>query len=113
MSKQKEATKKQDGRSEVNPPPKGGPQPMMDEDWKRWCHLVAQAWADEELKRRLIDNPRKVLKEHGIEAPEGVEVRVVENTEEVHYLTLPAKPAGEVIGLEAGQARGFICVICE
>ena len=82
------------------------------ENWRKWSRLVAQAWADEKLKQRLIANPAAVLREHGIEVPGG-EVRVVENTEKVSYMVLPAKPAGDVTELTSGQlsavAGGFCC----
>jgi hypothetical protein len=58
--------------------------------------VVARAWADEGFKRRLLADPKAVLQEHGLAAPPGVEVRVVENTATVLYLALPARPAGEL-----------------
>jgi len=83
------------------------------ENWKKWSKLVAQAWADDKLKQQLIGNPTAVLREQGIEVPGG-EVRVVENTEKVSYLVLPAKPAGGVVELSSGQlgavAGGFCCL---
>ncbi|MCP5113854.1 MAG: NHLP leader peptide family natural product precursor [bacterium] len=63
------------------------------ESLKRWDRLVAQAWADDTLKQQLVEDPATVLKEHGLEVPADVEIRVVENTDRVHYLTLPARPA--------------------
>ena len=82
------------------------------ETMKKWSHLVAQAWADEKLKQRLIASPAVVLQEHGIEVS-GRELRVVENTEKVSYLVLPAEPAGGVVELSSGQlstvAGGFCC----
>lgn len=63
------------------------------ESLKKWDRLVAQSWADETLKRQLVEDPATVLEDHGLEVPAGVEIRVVENTDRVHYLTLPAKPA--------------------
>jgi hypothetical protein len=89
------------------------------ETLKNWSQLVAQVWADEKLKRRLIDNPAAVLQEHGIDVPAGVEIRVVENTDKVSYLMLPPKPAGGVSELTPGQlssvAGGFCsfgCLAC-
>ena len=81
-------------------------QPVMAEDSeavKKWAELVAQVWADEKLKQRLLDNPATVLQEHGIEVLAGMEVRVVENTEKVTYLTLPAKPTEGATQLTASQ----------
>lgn len=41
--------------------------------------IVAQAWLDEEFKKRLIANPANVLEENGITIPNGVQVSVNEN----------------------------------
>jgi Nitrile hydratase, alpha chain len=85
-------------------------------DMKKWAQLIAQTWADEKFKRRLIENPAAVLRERGIEMPPGAELRVVENTEKVRYLTLPAKPSGDVEELNmaelAGVAGGWCCCTC-
>jgi len=59
----------------------------------KWSGLIEQALSDETLKRRLIEHPAVVLAEHGLEVRPGLEVRVVENTDKVAYLTLPAKAA--------------------
>ena len=61
---------------------------------KKWAQVVAQAWGDASFKKRLTDNPAAVLREYGIIVPAGMEIRVVENTGNVRYLTLPPKPAG-------------------
>ena len=57
---------------------------------KKWLQLVSQAQGDKTLKQRLIDIPIAVLKEHGINVRDGLDIRVVENTDNVVYLTLPA-----------------------
>ena len=77
------------------------------ENWKKWSKLVAQAWADDKLKQQLIANPTAVLREQGIEVPGG-EVRVVENTEKVSYLVLPAEPAGGMSELTSNQLTGAV-----
>jgi hypothetical protein len=43
-----------------------------------------------------LSNPAAILKEEGIEPPQGVQVKLVENTQNVVHLTLPAKVAGEL-----------------
>lgn len=73
---------------------------------KRYTHIVGKAWADEEFKRRLIADPKAVLREEGIEIPDDVEVRVVENTEKVFYLSLPPKPSEEVSDEELERISG-------
>jgi hypothetical protein len=57
---------------------------------KKWLQLVTQVRADKALKQRLIDTPIAVLKEQGINVRDGLDIRVVENTDNVVYLTLPA-----------------------
>jgi hypothetical protein len=46
-----------------------------------WSQIVARAWCDDGLMKRLLSDPRSVLAEHGLEVPEGTEVQVVEGTE--------------------------------
>ena len=68
--------------------------PGTKRDWTdKWARLVARAWTDETLKNRLLENPGAVLKEHGIDIPPGMDVRVVESTDKTVYVRLPAKPA--------------------
>jgi len=69
-----------------------------------WSQIVARAWCDEGLMRRLRSDPRNVLAEHGMEVPEGMEVQVeegaevavVEDQDTVRRFTLPASPPDEL-----------------
>lgn len=45
-------------------------------------------------RSRAVSDPRGVLKEFGVELPEGVEVRVWDSTAELRYLVIPQRPAG-------------------
>ena len=45
-------------------------------------------------RSRSVIDPRGVLKEFGVEIPEGVEVRVWDSTAEIRYLVLPERPPG-------------------
>jgi len=45
-------------------------------------------------RSRAVIDPRGVLREFGLDLPEGVEVRVWDSTAEVRYLVLPERPAG-------------------
>jgi hypothetical protein len=68
-----------------------------------WSQIVARAWSDEGVMKRLLSNPRSVLTEHGLEVPEGTEVKVAEG-EEVKVeaedtalrFILPVSPPGEL-----------------
>lgn len=64
-------------------------------DSREWQRIIAEAWADESFKRRLLADPASVLAQHGIVVEEGVELRVVEGDDQVRYLVLPPKPKGE------------------
>ena len=45
-------------------------------------------------RSRAVIDPRGVLREFGLELPEGVEVRVWDSTAELRYMVLPERPAG-------------------
>jgi hypothetical protein len=64
----------------------------MEAAQKNYDKVVAKAWSDEEFKRTLIADPESVLKENGVEVPEGMEIKVVENTDKLVHVTLPPKP---------------------
>jgi nitrile hydratase len=51
------------------------------------ARVVARAWTDPEFKQRLLDDGTAAIAELGISGPEG-NVRVVENTAEVHNLVV-------------------------
>jgi nitrile hydratase len=45
-------------------------------------------------RSRAVIDPRGVLREFGLNLPDGVEVRVWDSTAELRYLVLPERPAG-------------------
>ncbi len=57
-----------------------------------WRSIVTRAWSDERFRQALIDDPNKVLTEHGVPAKPGVHFVVVENEPNRVHLVLPAKP---------------------
>lgn len=59
---------------------------------KEYDEIIAKAWADPAFKRRLLDNPVAVAKEHGIPVPSNMKIRIVENTDDVVHVVLPVKP---------------------
>lgn len=80
------------------------------EQAKKMEQLIARTWADEAFKQRLMANPVTVLKEAGLEIPEGIEVRVVEDTDTVYHLVLPPKPADDELSEEElSNAAGGRC----
>ena len=45
-------------------------------------------------RARSVIEPRVVLREFGLDLPDGIEVRVWDSTAELRYLVLPERPAG-------------------
>ena len=53
-------------------------------------------------------DPKAVLKEHGLDVPDGIDVKVVENADDCVHITLPAPPAshGTLSDEELSAAAG-------
>ena len=66
----------------------------MTEQKNALTQLFAACWKDEALKARFMSDPKAVLKEHGLDVPDGIDVKVVENADDCVHITLPAPPAG-------------------
>lgn len=66
---------------------------MFEEQMKQYGQIVAKCWADAEFKARLMADPRATLSAEGVAVPEGMELRVVENTPQVTYVVLPTPPS--------------------
>ena len=79
---------------------------QQDQQAKAYGRLVAKAWSDEAFKQRLMADPAAVLRAEGVTVPPGTDVRLVENTDKVVHLTLPAKPAGDLSDEQLGQVAG-------
>jgi hypothetical protein len=69
---------------------------MVQDSNKQWSQVVAKAWTDANFKKKLLADPAAALKASGLEVPRGLQVKVVENTDQVLYLVLPPKPSGEI-----------------
>ena len=68
----------------------------MTEQKNALAQLFAACWKDEALKARLMSDPKAVLKEHGLDVPDGIDVKVVENADDCVHITLPAPPDGHM-----------------
>jgi hypothetical protein len=80
----------------------------------KWELLVADAWSDPELKKRLLADPTAVCAERGIALPKGRKIKVIEDSDTVTHFVLPSKPAGEELSEEALEsvAGGGGCFGC-
>ena len=63
--------------------------------------IIARAWSDEGYKARLVSDPRSVFEEAGLDLPEGLDIRVVEDTPDVRHFVLPLAPAEGELSEEA------------
>jgi len=66
----------------------------MTEERNALTDLYAACWKDDALKARFMADPKAVLAERGIEMPDGMDVTVVENTDNTVHITLPMAPSG-------------------
>lgn len=51
--------------------------------------VLKKAGGDKDFKKALVDNPKETIRRLGVQVPEGVEIRVVEESPQVLYLVLP------------------------
>jgi hypothetical protein len=63
----------------------------MNDQTMQYQQIIAKCWADEGFKQQLLADPVATLKQAGAELPEGLTLRVLENTERVLNLVIPAK----------------------
>ena len=87
----------------------------MTEQKNALAQLFAACWKDEALKARFMSDPKSVLKEYGLEFPEGIDVKVVEDADDCVHITLPAPPGGsldlsddELSNAAGGSGTGWI-----
>lgn len=68
-----------------------------EEQNKKLGKTIAKAWEDDAFKKRLLEDATTVFKEEGLSVPEGVEVKVVEDTEKVYHVILPPKSSHKLL----------------
>ena len=80
----------------------------MTEQKNRLASLFAACWKDEDLKARLMADPKTVLAEYDMPVPDGMDVKVVENADNCVHITMPAPPSGsmELSDEELSNAAG-------
>ncbi len=87
------------------------------ESQKAYGKLVAKAWSDDDFKARLLSDPMTVFRENDLTIPEGMEIRMVENTEKITHFILPPEPSDELMDEELDGAAGganvnLLCSCC-
>ena len=80
----------------------------MTEERNQLAKLFAACWKDEALKARFMADPKAVLAERGIDMPDNIDVKVVENSDNTVHITMPMAPDGheELSMEELSQAAG-------
>ena len=68
----------------------------MTEEKNKLTRLFAACWKDEALKMRFLSEPKAVMRGFGMDAPEHLDVKVVENGDDCVHITLPAPPSGHM-----------------
>jgi hypothetical protein len=87
-----------------------------------WGQLVARAWCDDGLMKRLLSDPREVLAEHGLEvSPDtdvevalGTEVKVVNDADARRRFIMTSAPPDELMDEElvASPMAGCFSAAC-
>ncbi len=78
---------------------------MNEEQFGRaMADIHARALTDADFKAALIADPASVLREAGVEVPEGTSIVVVENSPSTNYLVLPDPEAvsDEILSAASG-----------
>ena len=73
---------------------------------KKYGQMMAKVWSDPAFKQRLMTDPRAVLQEQGIEVPAGLEVRPLQQSQQMIYFPIPAAPSGEISDEQLEQVAG-------
>ena len=54
--------------------------------------MIARAWKDKNFRKKLLENPKEVFKEYGVEIPGNGEMKVVSEDATHFYFVLPNSP---------------------
>ena len=79
-----------------------------------WTRAIARALKDRAFKSRLLADPVATLKEAGVAVPDGVAIKVVENTASQVHMVLPDYSAADQLSdaelerVAAGAMQGGI-----
>ena len=65
--------------------------------------IIARTCLDRTFRNEFIKDPAKVLLRSGIQVPEGVSIKVIENKDNDIYVVLPSDPLNEPAGWASGK----------
>jgi hypothetical protein len=74
--------------------------------------VIAKAWKDDKFKKDLLSNPKAVISEEfGVQIPDNVNVKVLEENANNLYIILPEKPVTSELSDEQLEAvAGGVCI---
>jgi hypothetical protein len=80
---------------------------MTEETKPKIAQLATKAMTDATFKKLFLENPLATLKAEVGEAPEGLEIKVLENSNKVFHLVLPQNSSelsdGDLDGVAGGS----------
>lgn len=79
------------------------------EGFRRVQKVIAEAVDDDDYRRRLLSDPKEVLREAGLTVSDEVQVTVHENTADRLHLVLPSAPTWDEIDPDETD----LTLICE
>jgi Nitrile hydratase, alpha chain len=81
-----------------------------DELESKRIEIISKAWTDDSFKAKLLSDPVATLKAEGVDLPAGLQVRIVENTENVFHFVLPFMPK-ELTNEDLDKAAGGVSLL--
>lgn len=86
----------------------------MTENENPMQRIITRCWQDKDFKSRLVADPNAVLAAEGVVVPDGVTIRVLQDTDRQIHLVIPQKrvlTAAELDAVAGGYNRWFFKVI--
>jgi len=75
---------------------------------EKWERVITEAANSPAYRQRLAANAAEAVRDFGIAAPSGLELRLIENEEAVRYLVLPAPASGCQAAAETKALAGYL-----
>jgi Nitrile hydratase, alpha chain len=87
--------------------------PSPEEILKAQTQFLNMVWTDAAYRARLEKDPKAALEEIGGHVPDGIDIRVVHDTDKVKYLHIPSPPPeGEISDQDLLNAQGGTTWFC-
>lgn len=65
--------------------------------------IIVRTCLDRTFRSEFIEDPAKVLRRFGIQVPEGISIKVIENKDNDIHIVLPSDPLNEPAGWASGK----------